>query len=293
MEALIHHFKLYTEGFHVPAGEVYAAVEAPKGEFGVYLVERRHQQALQGEAARAGLSAPGGDGPSLPRATCWPTCRPRSARSTSCSGRWIDEIRGAADGRGSGSAPATCCPGSRPSGAAGADGVRRAGRRLRGRWSRRLSCRVDPVRPRAGAHRRLHRRRDRRRSARSLVAEGRAQIDRYRHADPVDGELPLMLRRLHHEQPASFAFTPANLEWAKGQIAKYPEGRQASAVIPLLWRAQEQEGWVTQAGDRGDRADARHGLYPRAGGRDLLLHVPAAAGREAWRTCRSAARRPA
>jgi NADH-quinone oxidoreductase subunit D len=38
MEALIHHFKLYTEGFHVPKGEVYAAVEAPKGEFGVYLV---------------------------------------------------------------------------------------------------------------------------------------------------------------------------------------------------------------------------------------------------------------
>jgi len=38
MEALIHHFKLYTEGFHVPAGEIYAAVEAPKGEFGVYLV---------------------------------------------------------------------------------------------------------------------------------------------------------------------------------------------------------------------------------------------------------------
>ncbi|MEY4257016.1 MAG: hypothetical protein RLZZ141_2243 [Pseudomonadota bacterium] len=38
MEALIHHFKLYTEGFHVPAGEVYACVEAPKGEFGVFLV---------------------------------------------------------------------------------------------------------------------------------------------------------------------------------------------------------------------------------------------------------------
>ncbi|GAB1379693.1 NADH-quinone oxidoreductase subunit E [Pararhodobacter aggregans] len=55
-----------------------------------------------------------------------------------------------------------------------------------------------------------------------------------------------MLRRLHHEQPASFAFTPANLEWAKGQITKYPEGRQASAIIPLLWRAQEQEGWLTR-----------------------------------------------
>jgi NADH-quinone oxidoreductase subunit E len=56
----------------------------------------------------------------------------------------------------------------------------------------------------------------------------------------------MMLRRLHKEQPATFAFTPANLEWAQGQITKYPEGRQASAIIPLLWRAQEQEGWLTR-----------------------------------------------
>ncbi|MBV7409448.1 NADH-quinone oxidoreductase subunit E [Maritimibacter sp. DP1N21-5] len=55
-----------------------------------------------------------------------------------------------------------------------------------------------------------------------------------------------MLRRLHHEQPASFAFTPDNLAWAEAQITKYPEGRQASAIIPLLWRAQEQEGWLTR-----------------------------------------------
>ncbi|SLN34137.1 NADH-quinone oxidoreductase chain 2 [Falsiruegeria litorea R37] len=55
-----------------------------------------------------------------------------------------------------------------------------------------------------------------------------------------------MLRRLHPEQPESFAFTPANLAWAEGQITKYPEGRQASAIIPLLWRAQEQEGWLTR-----------------------------------------------
>jgi len=55
-----------------------------------------------------------------------------------------------------------------------------------------------------------------------------------------------MLRRLHHEQPESFAFTPANQAWAEGQMTKYPEGRQASAVIPLLWRAQEQEGWLTK-----------------------------------------------
>jgi NADH-quinone oxidoreductase subunit E len=55
-----------------------------------------------------------------------------------------------------------------------------------------------------------------------------------------------MLRRLHKDQPASFEFTPANLAWAQGQITKYPEGRQASAIIPLLWRAQEQEGWLTR-----------------------------------------------
>jgi len=56
-----------------------------------------------------------------------------------------------------------------------------------------------------------------------------------------------MLRRLHPEQPESFAFTPDNLAWAEKQITKYPEGREASAVIPLLWRAQEQEGWLSRA----------------------------------------------
>ena len=55
-----------------------------------------------------------------------------------------------------------------------------------------------------------------------------------------------MLRRLHPDQPESFAFTPANAEWAEAQISKYPEGRQASAIIPLLWRAQEQEGWLSR-----------------------------------------------
>ncbi len=55
-----------------------------------------------------------------------------------------------------------------------------------------------------------------------------------------------MLRRLSKDQPASFAFTSANQTWAQGQISKYPEGRQASAIIPLLWRAQEQEGWLTR-----------------------------------------------
>lgn len=48
-------------------------------------------------------------------------------------------------------------------------------------------------------------------------------------------------------QPKSFAFTAENLDWAKHQIAKYPEGRQASAILPILWRAQEQAGgWLPQ-----------------------------------------------
>ena len=56
----------------------------------------------------------------------------------------------------------------------------------------------------------------------------------------------MSVRRLAEKQPESFAFTPENLAWANDRIAKYPEGRQASAVISLLWRAQEQEGWVSE-----------------------------------------------
>jgi NADH-quinone oxidoreductase subunit E len=59
----------------------------------------------------------------------------------------------------------------------------------------------------------------------------------------------MSVRRLAPEavQPKEFAFTPANDDWANGQIAKYPKGREASAVIPLLWMAQEQAGgWLPQ-----------------------------------------------
>lgn len=55
-----------------------------------------------------------------------------------------------------------------------------------------------------------------------------------------------MLRRLHPTQPDTFTFTKANRAWCDTQIAKFPEGRQASAVIPILWRAQEQEGWISK-----------------------------------------------
>ena len=57
----------------------------------------------------------------------------------------------------------------------------------------------------------------------------------------------MAVRRLDPDQPATFAFTPENLAWAKATIAQYPEGKQASAVIPLLWRAQEQhDNWLPE-----------------------------------------------
>jgi NADH-quinone oxidoreductase subunit D len=56
MEALIHHFKLYTEGFHVPAGEVYVATESPKGEFGVYLIADGTNRAYRCKIRPTGFS---------------------------------------------------------------------------------------------------------------------------------------------------------------------------------------------------------------------------------------------
>src|SRR4029077_6456401 len=56
----------------------------------------------------------------------------------------------------------------------------------------------------------------------------------------------MALRRLAEHQPDSFAFSAENAAWCQEQITKYPPGRQASAVIPILWRGQEQEGWVTK-----------------------------------------------
>lgn len=54
-------------------------------------------------------------------------------------------------------------------------------------------------------------------------------------------------RRPARSQPDSFDWTDENRAWCDEQIRKYPEGRQASAVIPLLWRAQKQEGWISIA----------------------------------------------
>ena len=57
----------------------------------------------------------------------------------------------------------------------------------------------------------------------------------------------MSVRRLSDKQPDSFAFTPENMDWSAIQIAKYPAGRQASAVLPLLWQAQRQGGgWLSE-----------------------------------------------
>ena len=128
MEALIHHFKLYTEGFHVPAGEVYAAVEAPKGEFGVYLVSDGTNKPY-----RCKIRAPG--------------FAHLQAMDFMCRGHMLADV--SAD-------------------------------------------------PRLARHR-------------------------------VRGGRPMSVRRLAppEMQPKEFAFRQDNLAWAKQQIAKYPEGRQA------------------------------------------------------------------
>lgn len=56
----------------------------------------------------------------------------------------------------------------------------------------------------------------------------------------------MSVRRLSPNQPASFAFSAESLKLAKWWVAKFPEGRQQSAVIPLLWLVQKQEGWVSE-----------------------------------------------
>ena len=84
----------------------------------------------------------------------------------------------------------------------------------------------------------------------------------------------MSLRRLHHEQPQSFAFTSENEAWAADQIKKYPPGRQASAVIPILWRGQEQEGWVTSEWRQSENnRRAKFYSLTRAGRKQLQLET--------------------
>ena len=85
MEALIHHFKLYTEGFKVPAGSVYVATESPKGEFGVYLVSDGTNKPYRCKirpTAFSHLQAMD----FMSRGICWRIPPRFWARSTSCSG---------------------------------------------------------------------------------------------------------------------------------------------------------------------------------------------------------------
>src|SRR5574340_1179230 len=82
----------------------------------------------------------------------------------------------------------------------------------------------------------------------------------------------MSVRRLADEQPTSFDFTPENRAWAEREIAKYPPGRQASAVLALLWRAQKQNGyWLPQAHRRAGRCDGRRAVLLDRGRRPRRL----------------------
>ena len=90
MEALIHHFKLYTEGFKVPAGETYTRRRSAQGRIRGVFDFRRHQQAVPLQNPGTGIRLVAGDRVD-PKGICWPTWSPTSAPSMSCSGRLTDD----------------------------------------------------------------------------------------------------------------------------------------------------------------------------------------------------------
>ncbi len=95
----------------------------------------------------------------------------------------------------------------------------------------------------------------------------------------------MSVRRLDADQPAESPSAKRIWEWAKQQIAKFPEGRQWSAVIPLLWRAQEQAGgWLPEPAIRavGEMLDMPYiRVYEIA---NILHHVQSLSGRNYFRT---------
>jgi hypothetical protein len=201
MEALIHHFKLYTEGYHVPEGEIYAAVEAPKGEFGVYLVSDGSNKPY-----RCKIRAPG--------------FAHLQAMDFICRGH-------------------------------------HAGRRLG--HSRLARHRVRGSGPLGRFHR----------IKRNACLQGKTDF--------------MAVRRLHENNPKASPSRPIMRIGPKiaNLAASIPEGRQASAVIPLLWRAQEQhDGWLPEPAMRAV-ADMLEMPYIRVlRSRDVLHDVPAPAGRQ-------------
>src|SRR5258707_4692682 len=90
----------------------------------------------------------------------------------------------------------------------------------------------------------------------------------------------MSVRRLADEQPRSFEFTPENKAWAEQELAKYPPGRQASAVLALLWRAQKpNDYWLTRAAivEVAAMLDMTNNLLHEGATVYTLLHLAAVA----------------
>ena len=175
MEALIHHFKLYTEGFHVPAGEVYCAVEAPKGEFGVYLVSDGTDKPYRCKIRAPGFAHLAGDGFSLPQ---------------------IDARRCERD------------PG----------------------FDRHRLRRGGPVMPPRDFAVMRHR-------GSAFARKRRARGRDTEELNPC----PFAVLPRNSRKPSPSR--PRTRHGARRSSKKYPEGRQASAVISLLWLAQKQNDY--------------------------------------------------
>jgi hypothetical protein len=277
MEALIHHFKLYTEGFHVPAGEVYVATESPKGEFGVYLVSDGTNKPYRCKIRPTAFSALAGDGFDVKGHMLADALPPCSARSTSCSGSVTGErppqnrrhemiarynaqdadayvalmtddaceagyrgavLREGKEGDALGS-QGRCSPSSR-------------------RTAPRSSTRLCAVGEYVVLHEEVFRslrtaepfevmsiyslsKATSVSTAWSLSANGWTHLDR-----PI-AEMRAQMGRLRLD-----ARTADNAQQAKVIVARYPAGRQRSAVMPLLDLAQRQVGAET-----GSRAGCR------------------------------------
>ena len=319
MEALIHHFKLYTEGFHVPAGEVYVATESPKGEFGVYLVADGTNKPYRVKIRPTGFSHL--------QAMDFMTRGHMLADVTAILGA-LDIVFGEVDRCDADAASRSTWSRSSPAspthwnpriiGRFNGNEVRdRQGRRrihlaqpcrqrravprastgeLLDRVSRRRSCRSAPgemiVVPKGVEHRPDRQRRmpdpHARREGEPNTGASSVGITRDRPRDASDGRSRPPARKPRDPRPLGRIRLHARECRRRRRliVGRYPPGRQQSAIIPLARprpapgrRGDRDPGLAADPGDRICRRLSRHALHPRLRGRDLLHDVQPRAGR--------------